>query len=151
MLGERGCSQRSVERRLGWGAGYLSQLLRPGCSPELKARHLLAILDAVGIPPGAFFGRLYDLAPRPAAAGSADRPAGAEREAPIDLDEIERRIVAAVQRELDRRQAEEAERARGGAENDGTTDTGRRRATAKTGRGRTRRKRKRKGRGRAAR
>lgn len=101
LLAQRGCSQRSVERRLGWGAGYLSQLLRAGSPPELKARHLLAILDVLGEPPATFFARLYDLAPRPTAGDGG--PRGEEPAPALDLDEIERRIVAAIRRELDRR------------------------------------------------
>jgi len=105
LLAQRGASQRAVERRLGWAAGYLSQLLRPGRPPELKARHLLAVLDALDEPPATFFSQLYDLAPRPAADPSDDGRAAGGREAPLDLDEVERRIVAAIQRELDRREA----------------------------------------------
>jgi transcriptional regulator with XRE-family HTH domain len=63
---ERGRSQRSVERQLGWGAGYLSQLLRPE-PPHLKVKHVLAILWALEVPPAAFFAGLYDLRlPEPA-------------------------------------------------------------------------------------
>lgn len=63
---ERGRSQRSVERQLGWGAGYLSQLLRPE-PPHLKVKHVLAILRALDVPPAAFFAGLYDLRlPEPA-------------------------------------------------------------------------------------
>jgi len=63
---ERGRSQRSVERQLGWGAGYLSQLLRPE-PPHLKVKHVLAVLRALEVPPAAFFAGLYDLRlPEPA-------------------------------------------------------------------------------------
>jgi len=63
---ERGRSQRSVERQLGWGAGYLSQLLRPE-PPHLKVKHVLAILRALEVPAAAFFAGLYDLRlPEPA-------------------------------------------------------------------------------------
>jgi transcriptional regulator with XRE-family HTH domain len=55
---ERGRSQRSVEREVGWGVGYLSQLLRPS-PPDLKVRQLLAILRVLQVTPQAFFGGLY--------------------------------------------------------------------------------------------
>lgn len=63
---DRSRSQRSVERQLGWGTGYLSQLLRPD-PPHLKIKHLLAVLHAIGVPPAVFFADLYGL--RPAESG----------------------------------------------------------------------------------
>lgn len=57
-LTDRGRSQRSVEEALGWGVGYLSQLLRPG-SPDLKVKHLLAILKELRVSPREFFAGLY--------------------------------------------------------------------------------------------
>jgi hypothetical protein len=59
---ERGRTGRSIERQLGWSTGYLSQILRDG-PPALKVEHVLAILEALEVPPPEFFARLYDLAP----------------------------------------------------------------------------------------
>lgn len=54
-------NQRQVEARAGFSKGYLSQLL--GGNIELKFRHLIAILDAAGVEPGAFFADLYPRRP----------------------------------------------------------------------------------------
>ena len=54
----QGRSQRSVERELGWGSGYLSQLFRP-TPPDLKIKHVLGILRAIKVPPKLFFSGLY--------------------------------------------------------------------------------------------
>jgi transcriptional regulator with XRE-family HTH domain len=48
LMTERNRTQRSVERDLGWGTGYLSQLLRAD-PPDLKVKHFLAILDNLGV------------------------------------------------------------------------------------------------------
>ncbi len=50
-------SQRQVERRAGFSRGYLSQLLAGNV--DLKVRHILSVLDALGIAPGQFFASLY--------------------------------------------------------------------------------------------
>jgi transcriptional regulator with XRE-family HTH domain len=51
-------SQRQVERVLGQGKGYLSQLL--GGTVDLKLKHLFAVLAVIGVEPDAFFLELYD-------------------------------------------------------------------------------------------
>jgi hypothetical protein len=51
-------SQRSVERELGWGAGYLSQLFRP-TPPDLKIKHVVGILRVLKVPLRMFFAGLY--------------------------------------------------------------------------------------------
>ena len=54
----QGRSQRSVERELGWGSGYLSQLFRP-TPPDLKIKHVIGILRVLNVPPQMFFQGLY--------------------------------------------------------------------------------------------
>lgn len=64
--------QNAVERRLGWGEGYLSQLLRG--NQDLKVKHVYAILRAIGVPAAEFFSQLAALEsyapPRPEEAGA---------------------------------------------------------------------------------
>lgn len=72
LMRERGRTGRSVERELGWGTGYISQILRDG-PPALKVDHVLAILKAIGVPTAEFFADLYGL--RPPAVGKPDRTA----------------------------------------------------------------------------
>ncbi len=56
-------NQRKIEECSGFSRGYLSQLLNRNL--ELKVVHLLAILDALGIEPAAFFRDLYPDPRRP--------------------------------------------------------------------------------------
>ncbi|RMH23485.1 MAG: hypothetical protein D6696_00400 [Acidobacteria bacterium] len=50
-------NQRQVEARAGFSRGYLSQIV---CgNVDLKFRHLITILHAADIDPGAFFAELY--------------------------------------------------------------------------------------------
>ena len=64
---------RAVERQLGMGVGYLGQLLRGNV--DLKVKHLLGVLEAIGMEPEEFFSSLYGgtlptlPVPRPASAG----------------------------------------------------------------------------------
>lgn len=51
-----GSSQREVERRLGWGEGYVSQILRG--KVVFKFKHCFAILAVIGVAPEAFFAAL---------------------------------------------------------------------------------------------
>ena len=55
-------SQRKIEDHAGFSRGYLSQLLARNL--DLKLWHVLAILDALEIPPGEFFRRVYPRSPR---------------------------------------------------------------------------------------
>jgi len=48
---------RSVERELGMGVGYLGQLLHGNV--DLKVKHLMAVLEAIGIEPEELFSSLY--------------------------------------------------------------------------------------------
>lgn len=79
--------QNAVERRLGWGEGYVSQLLRG--NQDLKVKHVYAILRVIGVSPAEFFAQLAALeacaSPPPAAAergagGWTEEDAGREAE-----------------------------------------------------------------------
>jgi transcriptional regulator with XRE-family HTH domain len=48
---------RAVERRAGWQDGYLSQVLNRRV--KLRLEHVLAVLAALGVPPGPFFAGLF--------------------------------------------------------------------------------------------
>lgn len=48
-----GTSQREVERQLGWGEGYVSQILRGKVA--FKFKHCFAILTVIGVAPEKFF------------------------------------------------------------------------------------------------
>ncbi len=51
-----GTSQREVERQLGWGEGYVSQILRGKVA--FKFKHCFAILAVIGVAPEKFFAAL---------------------------------------------------------------------------------------------
>lgn len=76
-----GHSQRAVERRLAWGKGYISQLLRGNF--DLKVKHVYAILGVIGLSPESFFGELYRLAPAESRGLVASAAAGGSRPAAI--------------------------------------------------------------------
>ncbi|MGH9362610.1 MAG: helix-turn-helix domain-containing protein [Thermoanaerobaculia bacterium] len=61
---DAGKSLREVETQLGMGTDYLSQLLRG--SMDIKAKHVLALLELLEVDPGEFFLALYPaVAPQP--------------------------------------------------------------------------------------
>jgi transcriptional regulator with XRE-family HTH domain len=97
LMRERGRTGRSVERELGWGTGYISQILRDG-PPALKVDHVLAILKAIGMPAAEFFADLYGL--RPPAAARPDRSAmrAAVEEVFAGLGDRDRRELEGVRR-----------------------------------------------------
>lgn len=51
-------TQRSLERRLGFSKGYLSQVLRG--QVDLKITHLFAMLEVLGVDPGEFFAEVSE-------------------------------------------------------------------------------------------
>ncbi len=57
---ERGYTQLDVQKELGWGRSYISQLLTK--QKALRVEQVLLILRVIGIDPAAFFGQLYPLA-----------------------------------------------------------------------------------------
>jgi transcriptional regulator with XRE-family HTH domain len=71
-----GLTQRDVERRLGWGEGYVSQILRGRVG--FKFQHCFAILAALGIEPREFFAQL---AAPPDGGGEGQAPAEGEAKA----------------------------------------------------------------------
>lgn len=73
-------SQRQVERTLGQGKGYLSQLL--GGTVDLKLKHLFAVLAVLRIEPADFFLKLY---------GRSDP--GRTREVWQEIEELKRRVA----------------------------------------------------------
>jgi transcriptional regulator with XRE-family HTH domain len=106
-----GLSRQDLDRLLGQGRGYASQVLTGRV--ELKYRHILAILEVVDVEPGIFFRVLYPepdeprqgaggrvmerLLERLHQAGYQDRPSpAASTPAPIDTAELERRIKAVI-------------------------------------------------------
>ena len=67
---ERGYTQLEVQKALGWGRSYISQLLTK--QKALRVEQVLLILQVVGDDPGAFFAELYPPAAGvPEAVGSA--------------------------------------------------------------------------------
>lgn len=73
-------SLRKVEAGAGFSRGYLSQLLARNL--DLKVRHLLAILDVLGIQPAEFFASLYPVPPRAVLEVLAERRAMSSRSTP---------------------------------------------------------------------
>ncbi len=57
---EQGYTQLDVQKELGWGRSYISQLLTK--QKALRVEQVLLILGVVGVDPAAFFGQLYPLA-----------------------------------------------------------------------------------------
>lgn len=58
---ESGLPYREVEERAGIGRDYLRQVLRG--SVKLRLEHVFTILDALDVPPAAFFAELYGPVP----------------------------------------------------------------------------------------
>jgi transcriptional regulator with XRE-family HTH domain len=69
---QRGYHQIEIQRELGWGQSYVSQLLTK--QKGLRVEQVLLMLKVIGIHPAEFFGELYDW-PEPPAAGSRSAPA----------------------------------------------------------------------------
>ncbi len=58
---EQGLTQLEVQKELGWGTSYISQLVTR--QKKLRIEQALAILDTIGVEPAEFFADLYG-APR---------------------------------------------------------------------------------------
>ena len=58
QIAAAGLSQREVAERLGWGRGYVSQLLTGVVG--LKVKHVFQILELLEVPPGEFFANLAE-------------------------------------------------------------------------------------------
>lgn len=83
-----GRSRQSVEEQAGLSSGYLSKIL--GGTVELRARHILLILESVGMHPADFFRLAY---PQP--------------EPPGESDDSARRLIENVRAALGREEARE--------------------------------------------
>ncbi|HEX2644119.1 MAG TPA: helix-turn-helix transcriptional regulator [Thermoanaerobaculia bacterium] len=135
-----GLTRKELDQRLGAGPGYISQVLTGRM--ELKYRHIIAILRALDVDPGAFFQSLY---PEPQSASSdlgaveellkrlqkLGVGAGRARQEPepqtapgLDSRELERLVQNAVRTALAEREASPA----AGDENADGAASGRRRA-----------------------
>lgn len=117
-----GLTRKELDQRLGAGPGYISQVLTGRM--ELKYRHIIAILRALDVDPGAFFQSLYP-EPRSASSdlgaveellkrlqklgvgvGNRLRPEPEPQAAPaIDSRELERLVQNAVRTALAEREA----------------------------------------------
>lgn len=104
-----GMSARQLEEKLGYGAGTVNRLFSGKI--ELKLRHILLILEVIGIPPSQFFrevfpedgrprsepemaSRLLDLLERHVPKQAARPPAVPE----VTDEELDRRILEALGR-----------------------------------------------------
>lgn len=88
QIAAAGLSQRALAAKLGWGRGYVSQLLTGAV--DLKVKHVLEILELLQVPPGEFFARLAEEL-------GATRPVYLTEDS---LAEFEQRLRSAVRREV---------------------------------------------------
>jgi len=92
-----GHSQKAAEKALGWGAGYISQILAG--KVRLKFKHLFAILGAIGVAPGDFFAELRAATgPLPEIEASSGPPPSL----PLSEDELFARVETMVLQILNR-------------------------------------------------
>lgn len=63
-----GRTRQSLEEQIGLSSGYLSKIL--GGTVDLRTRHILVILDAIGMEPADFFRLAF---PRPQGSGTSAR------------------------------------------------------------------------------
>lgn len=72
-----GVTNRKIERQLGMSQGSLSRLLAGGI--ELKVKHILEIVEILGLPPGQFFQIAYPEEAQPTSALQAFQKALGQR------------------------------------------------------------------------
>jgi hypothetical protein len=89
-----GWTRQEVDDRLGFGRGYTSRLLTGNC--KLLYRHVLGILEAIGIAPEFYFRVLHGPGPVAGPSRRAGQPNEAELEARIR--EAARLVVAEIGR-----------------------------------------------------
>ncbi|HEX6864802.1 MAG TPA: helix-turn-helix transcriptional regulator, partial [Thermoanaerobaculia bacterium] len=80
-----GVTNRKIERHLGMSQGSLSRLLAGGI--ELKVKHILEIVEILGLPPGQFFRIAYPEEAQPTSALQAFHKALSPRTAGKDEEE----------------------------------------------------------------
>lgn len=81
-----GLSQREVERRLDWGEGYVSQILRGKVA--FKFKHCFAVLAVIGVEPSRFF---LELEPQPGSRRESPAAVSARSDDAAELrDQVER-------------------------------------------------------------
>ena len=118
---EQGFSQTKVQKMLGWGESYISQLMtKQKC---LRYAHVLAILNVIGVEPGAFFGELFGTGAAgqtptevPAAAGDLEPIRGALGQSSLLLDHmfdllLKKNLISVAEHAEVRNLAQEPERA----------------------------------------
>jgi len=66
-----GRTRQSLEAQLGLSSGYLSKIL--GGTVDLRARHILSIVEAVGMDPGDFFRLAFPRRQQPNEGGKGSR------------------------------------------------------------------------------
>ena len=118
QLRSRKVTKRSIEQRRGWSHGYLTRLTSGVI--ELKLRHVLDILEVIGVSPTEFFREAYGLEsaplPAPPPVPQAVQAPGEVRFVVLAEDELERRIESLIQKVSGRqRPAGEISRGLGGA------------------------------------
>jgi transcriptional regulator with XRE-family HTH domain len=86
----RKTSQRQIERVLGQGKGYLSQLL--GGNVDLKLKHVFAVLEVLGLAADEFFLGIYG-----GIYGRSDSVA-VKSQAQRDLEELKSRVARLEQK-----------------------------------------------------
>ena len=103
-----GVTNRKIERHLGMSQGSLSRLLAGGI--ELKVKHILEIVEILGLPPGQFFRIAYPEEAQPTSALQAFQKALGQRtgakgdneppSAAITQEQIEAMVAKALRRLL---------------------------------------------------
>ena len=103
-----GLSARQLEEKLGYGAGTVNRLFSGKI--ELKLRHILLILEVIGIPPSQFFHEVFPEDDRPRSEPEmasrlldllerhAPRRPGRPAASGITDEELDRRILEALGR-----------------------------------------------------
>lgn len=59
LIQQQGFTQLEVQKALGWGRSYISQLLTR--QKSLRAEQLLSVLDVIDVDPADFWGEIYRL------------------------------------------------------------------------------------------
>lgn len=105
LIRERGITQLQIQRQLGWGRSYISQLLTK--QKTLRVEPLLQIVDAIGMQPAEFFVEHFKAPPSEAepAPASPNALSGAEIELELrrKLDHLQSCLTGLVRVMVERR------------------------------------------------